>query len=119
MKKKVRVQLIGEAEKEFEKLNEAIGKELEKGIKNSQNQQLLKAIKKTTEILKLNPQYGTQIPRKQIPNILPVDNLWKVNLTGYWRLLYTLRGEKLEIICFILEIVDHKKYNKIFGYRKK
>ena len=49
----------------------------------------------------------------------PVDNLWKVNLTGYWRMLYTIKGEELEIICFILEICDHKDYNKLFGFKQK
>ena len=34
-------------------------------------------------------------------------------------MLYTLKGSEIEILCFILEIVDHKKYDKVFGYRKK
>jgi hypothetical protein len=35
-------------------------------------------------------------------------------------MLYTLRdGEtEIEIIAFILDIIDHKDYNKKFGYKK-
>lgn len=27
--------------------------------------------------------------------------------------------QKIEILCFILEIIDHRRYDRIFGYRKK
>ena len=45
----------------------------------------------------------------------------KVELSGFWRMLYTLtEGETaIEIIAFILDILDHDDYNKKFGYRKK
>jgi len=48
-----------------------------------------------------------------------VDNMWVVDLTGYWRMIYTLRGNQIEVLCFVLEIIDHEKYDKIFGYKKK
>jgi hypothetical protein len=50
---------------------------------------------------------------------IPVTNLWKVNLTGYWRMLYTIKGDEVEIICYVLDICDHKRYDRIFGYRKR
>jgi len=34
-------------------------------------------------------------------------------------MLYTLKGDEIEVIAFILNILDHSKYNKEFGYRKK
>jgi len=34
-------------------------------------------------------------------------------------MLYTLRGEAVQILCIVLQIIDHKKYDRIFGYRKK
>jgi len=46
-----------------------------------------------------------------------VKNLWRVELSNYWRLIYTVSGNELEIIDFILDIIDHKRYNKIFGYK--
>jgi len=117
--KRIRIKLIDNAAEEFERLNKTVGEENKKGIKNSRNQQLFRSIKKSVELLKKNPQYGVQIRKSQIPKKLPVSNLWKINLTGYWRMIYTIRGSELEIICFILEILDHKNYNKLFRYRKK
>jgi hypothetical protein len=43
------------------------------------------------------------------------SNLWSVELTNYWRMLYTIKGDQVEIICFILDIMDHKEYDKLFG----
>ena len=49
--------------------------------------QLLKAIKQKTELIKENPMYGANIPKKLIPNNLDVSNLFREELTGYWRML--------------------------------
>ena len=46
-------------------------------------------------------------------------NLWGVELINYWRMLYTIKGDQIEIICFILDIINHKVYNKKFGYHKR
>ncbi len=48
-----------------------------------------------------------------------VQNLWRVELINFWRMLYTIKGDQIEIICFILDIAGHDKCNKKFGYRKK
>ena len=118
--KPVRVQLIGNAAAEFEKLNKFIGEEKSKGIENSDHQKLMKSIKQKIELVKSNPQYGAQVPKALISRSgYPVDNLWVADLTGYWKMLYTLKGNQIEILCFALEIIDHKRYDKIFGYRKK
>ncbi len=34
-------------------------------------------------------------------------------------MLYTLRGSEIEVISLILDILDHKEYDKKFGYRKR
>lgn len=47
------------------------------------------------------------------------DRLWRIELIGYWRLIYTIIGDEVKIITFILEFMDHKRYDKIFGYKKK
>lgn len=119
----IRVIIVDQAKVEFEGLNSIVGEQKSKGIENSEEMQLLNAIKKKSEIIKLNPEYGDKIPRKYWPDVLikkyDLTNLWRVELTGYWRMLYTLKGNKLEVICFVVEINKHKEYNKIFGYRKK
>ena len=117
--KPVKISFVGNAANEWERLNKIVGKEKSEGIKNSESQQLLKSIKQKIEIIKINPQYGNSVPKKLIPKKFPVDNLWVVDLTGFWRMLYTLKGSHIEILCFILEIFDHRRYDKLFGYKKK
>lgn len=58
--------------------------------------------------------------RKQIPQYYlkkhDVNAVFKVDLPGYWRLIYgvvEIHGEKKALI---MEIFDHKRYNKRFGY---
>jgi hypothetical protein len=50
-----------------------------------------------------------------------IKNLLLVELPNYWRMLYTLTDNEtnVEIIAFILDILDHPDYDKKFGYRKK
>lgn len=116
----VRVQFVGNAAEEFEQLNKIVGKEQVNNITNSERQQLLKSVKQKIELIKANPQYGDAVPKALVKRSgYPVDNLWVVDLAGYWRMLYTLKGSQVEILCIVLEIVDHKRYDKIFGYRKK
>jgi len=115
----VKVSFIDDAADEWERLNKVVVEERSGGIENSENQQLLKSIKQKIELIKMNPQYGKSAPKKLIPKKFPVDNLWVVDLTGFWRMLYTLKGSQVEILCFILEIFDHRGYDKLFGYRKK
>lgn len=68
-------------------------------------------------MLKLNPDYGDNIPKHLIPKEYDVTNMFRVELCHYWRMLYTIRGDKIDIICFVLDIIDHKRYNKKFGYK--
>jgi hypothetical protein len=120
MNRTVRVVLTGEASEEYERLAKIAKEERAKGIRNSYHQQLLNSIKRASEQLKQDPQYGTPVPKAFFRKAkMPVTNLWKVNLTGYWRMLYTITGNRVEVICYVLEICDHKKYDKTFGYRKK
>jgi hypothetical protein len=46
-----------------------------------------------------------------------VDNLRKYDLPDGWRLVYTLVGNKIEIISVISEWYSHKNYEKRFGYK--
>ena len=129
--KRVSIKLIGEAKEEYLKLQEAARQEREKGVESSFHQALLKSIDSKIALLKANYDYGTQIPRKLIPRKYVIEyavtNLWKVDLAGYWRLIYTLKQPQretteIEVITIwldVLDIIDHKKYDKVFGYRKK
>jgi hypothetical protein len=86
---------------------------------------LLKAVMRKIDLIKQNPEYGNSIPKEQIPDYYKqkyeVKNLFRVELPLFWRMIYTLKKEtnEIEIISFVLEIMDYKKYNKRFGYKKR
>ena len=44
------------------------------------------------------------------------SNIWKLNLVDGWRLIYSIEGNNSEITILILNIFNHKKYNKKFKY---
>jgi len=74
---------------------------------------------------KLNFHYGDPVAKNKIPKEYiqkyGVTNLFRVELPGFWRMLYTLTDDEseIEIIAFVLDIIDHKKYNKKFRYKSK
>ena len=116
--KKVRVVLSPEAEEVYEHLNrEAPSSKKERTILN--------AINKKVELIKANPHFGSPVAKNKIPQEYVkkygINNLFRVPLPDFWRMLYTLTdGEsEVEIIAFVLDFIDHKKYNKKFGYKKK
>jgi Txe/YoeB family toxin of Txe-Axe toxin-antitoxin module len=120
--KEVRVILEEEVNEVYKELNEIVGGEIKKGILKSEHQVLLKSINRAIELLKNNPFIGIQIPKRLIPKKyiekFDVTNLWKFNLANYWRMIYTVTSEEIKIISFILDIVDHKTYDRLFGYKK-
>ena len=99
------------------------GKEAYLNLKKRDNKDskiLLKSFNKVKDILKENPQFGDPLAKKLIPielKKLGIKNLYRVELSNYWRMLYTIEGNKVEIFLFVLNIVDHKEYNKLFGYK--
>lgn len=115
---KARVRLIGQALEEYSKLQEIVAKEKDKGITSSENITLLRSIDEKIEWLKENPLIGEVVKKKDIPRELDVDNLFKLRLARFWRMLYTIRRREIEIFCFILIIKSHKKYDKIFKRKK-
>ncbi len=120
MNKTVRVILLDEADREFKRLNELVGKQFKEGKENTSEMQLLRSIRQKRDLIKTNPFYGDNIEKRKIPKLhYDVQNLWRVELTSYWRMLYTIKGDEVQIICFVLDIIDHKRYDKLFGYKKK
>lgn len=119
MTKPVRVILLGTAEHVYIVLNEAVDQQVRVGKENSDEMQLLRSIRQKIDFVKANPFYGDNIRKQQIPKEYAVKNLWRVELSQFWRMLYMIQGDEKEVICFIVDIMDHKRYDKIFGYRKK
>ncbi len=121
--KEVAVYFSDEANNEYKELQSRVSEQKEQGIENSFDMQLLKAIDREKLNLKLNPQKGIHIKKrnitKQVVQRYNTDKLWKLDFVGFWRMIYTITGDEVRIITFILEIMDHKKYDRIFGYGKK
>lgn len=110
--KEVRVLLKGQAKDCFIELKKRNDKE---------SQSLLRSIERVRDILIDNPQYGDPLRKELIPESLKkqgITNLYRVELSNFWRMLYTIEGTRVEIFLFVLNIIDHPTYNKIFGYKK-
>mgnify|MGYP001590505572 CR=1 FL=1 len=111
--KEVRVFLKGQAKESYTLLQ--LRKERDKEARS-----ILTSFDRVKEILKKNPQYGDPIPKLLIPRSMAqigIQNLYRVELSNYWRMMYTLEGNKVEIFVIVLTITDHKEYNKLFGYK--
>ncbi len=98
-----RIVAVGNAKESLVKLNEIVGAQKKNGKSNSAEIQMLNSIKKKIGLVKSNPFYGDNIKKSLIPKKYKVPNLWRVELTNFWRMLYTIRGDEVEVICFVLE----------------
>lgn len=78
-------------------------------------------IDRAIDDLKKNPFVGIKIPRRLWPKEYvqkyDINNLWKYDLPNAWRLLYMVKGDSIKIVAVILEWMDHKKYDRKFGYK--
>lgn len=131
VEKRAIVKLLGDAKEAYLQLEKNSAEEISKGITNSFHQTLLKSINGKIAILKKDYDNAIHIPRNRVPQKYIVEyevtNLWKVNLSGGWRMIYTLKQpqrenpevEILSIWLDVLDIIDHKEYARIFGYRKR
>ena len=130
--KRVVIKLLGEAKDDYLELEKIVKEERSKGITSSFNQSLLKSINDKIAILKTNYDYGFQVSRKifgrtKYVQEYDVTNLYRVDLVGYWRLIYTLRqpqreNPEVDILAIwldVLDIISHKEYNKIFHYKDR
>lgn len=98
--------------------NEKIEKAFNK-LKKEDNE-LYKFIVRSFEDIENNAFCGIRIPKKLIPKEyikkFNIHNLWKYNLPGAWRLIYSVENNNLVVISIILEWMDHKTYERRFKY---
>lgn len=94
--------------------------ELAKG--KYEEQQLAGFLNRAIEDLKQNPLCGIRVPSDQWPKEYVqkyrINNLRKYDLPNGWRLLYTIRGNEIEIISILIEWISHKDYERKFGYKR-
>jgi len=119
--KEVIVKLSEDADRVYEELNKIVGEEMQKGTESSFHQTLLRSINRVKELLKINPFAGDQVPKARIPGKYSKKyesaNVWRIELADRWRLVYTITGNEIEIITFVMDIFDHRDYDKVFGYK--
>ena len=119
MDKPVIIRFDEEAFREYKLLQEAVvqGKTAKR---KPTYEQLLSSVNNALKNIKANPFYGDLVPKKYLSKGVVdrygTDKIFRTELVGYWRLLYTLIGDEVSIVAFILEYMDHDKYDKIFGY---
>ena len=94
---------------------------LRKEFNQIEEDDLKRQLKKAIENLEENAFCGIQIPKKLIPKDYikrfgNLTNLWKYNLPGAWRLVYTIKNNKISILSILLEWMDHKTYERRFKY---
>ena len=81
---------------------------------------LYEQINRALDDLEENAFCGMQIPKKQIPKIYiqkyRINNLWKYDLPRGWRLIYSVANNEVCVLSIILEWMNHKSYEKRFGY---
>ncbi len=123
IKKKITVKLVGDAEKAFKELNRIVGEQRSNGITSSKEITLINAINRIFDLIVNNPFYGENAKKDLIPEEYRqkygADNLFIVDLPDYWRMIYTLESDQIEIIAFVLDIINHDEYNKKFRFKKR
>ena len=104
--------------KEFNDDFEKIRSRAEKG--NNEAKYLLKLIEKGIEKLRVDKEAGKRIKKGLIPSYYnskyEVTNLWNLNLDSFWRMIYTIMGTDVKLMIIVLEVLDHKSYDRRFGY---
>src|SRR3989344_2532006 len=123
IKKKISIKLIGDAETAFNDLNMIVGEQRSQGVTSSKDITLLTAINRLFDVIVKNPFYGENAKKDLIPKEYrqkyDADNLFIADLPDYWRMIYILESDEIEIIAFVLDIIDHEQYNKKFGFKKR
>jgi hypothetical protein len=87
----------------------------------AEEKELHKWISRAIDDLKQDAFVGIQIKKELIPQeykqkIPGIDNLWKYDMPKGWRLVYTVGKDGVIVLSIILEWMDHKNYERRFGY---
>jgi len=114
------VKVIGAAEAALTKLEEGIHAiEAQGKTPAKADAQLLRSVARALDSLKLNPFAGDAVAQKLWPSEFGnLPNLFRMELSQFWRLLYYVTGDEVRVISVVFEICEHEHYDKIFAYRK-
>ena len=85
-----------------------------------EDQRLFKEVEKALSDIHANAFCGRNVKKELIPKNLAqkyqLRNLWIYNLRKDWRLLYTVGSEEVGVIAIILNWMNHKDYERLFGF---
>jgi len=100
---------------------ERIKKALDKlKVSKTEDKNLHKWINRALDDIEENAFCSIQIPKKLIPKEYiqkyKIDNLWKYDLPGGWRLIYSVAKSEIIIISIVIEWMPHKEYERRFKY---
>lgn len=89
-------------------------------LQNS-NKSLFRQITVALNNIKSNAFCSTNIPKRLIPKEWKkYSNLWKYDLSGRWRLFYTVAPPDAQggilVLAIVLDWMSHKDYERLFGY---
>ena len=83
------------------------------------------ALRRKAKDLAIDPQAGTFVPVARVPRstlrrwearVGKVTNLYKLDLPGAWRALYTIGTEGPLRVVLVLEVLRHRDYERVLGY---
>ena len=81
---------------------------------------LYKIIKNGLDVLRENIEAGEKVEKRKWPRIYVgrygIRNLFRLDLDRNYRLTYTIIADGLKKVVCVLEVMDHKTYNRRFGY---
>jgi hypothetical protein len=84
------------------------------------------ALRRQARTLAGDPQHGTFIAVGRVPKetlrrwqarVGALPNLWKVDLPDGWRALYTIGSDGPLRVVIVIEVVRHKEYDRLLGYK--
>ncbi|HLC86719.1 MAG TPA: hypothetical protein VJH65_00365 [Candidatus Nanoarchaeia archaeon] len=85
------------------------------------DKEVYRQIEKAFEEISRNVFCGRNVKKNLIPKRFikkySINNLWIYNLPQGWRMLYSIATpDKIEIIALVLDWINHKDYEKLFGF---
>ncbi len=100
-------------------IEERVLRSLEKKLDRGALTQVHKHLARLAEDLDEDPTRGDHISLKLVPDSFSgLRNLWRAELPGAWRALYTIAGyPSRDLRVVIVWVGDHKAYDRLFGYR--
>lgn len=84
------------------------------------NDALYQAVREVIDNLKSGNIVGVRLKQNRIPKYYlkkhDINAVFKVDLPGYWRMIYGLTTIHNEKKVLLMDLFDHETYNKRFGY---